>query len=197
MHSNFNLYFAAALCVFLITLSAVAQPIQDSTDLAKMKASNFKAMDPAIPVTVLNKGNLKKTFKGLKVTVDNIGFYSVFNQDLRYTVVENNGKLAISKYTPMRTCARPPLNKYAQRLCTEDNAKYGRRHAITCYFPPNVPSCRDSKGSFYELTLDGLRMAERILTCWWQPIMSSNTHTCNYKLNPSHVYLWEAPSARR
>ena len=197
MHSNFNLYFAAALCVFLITFSAAAQPIQDSTDLTKMKSSNFKAMDPAIPVTVLNKGNLKKTFKGLKVTVDNSGFYSAFNWDLRYSVVENNGKLAISKYTPTRTCARPPLDKYAQRLCDADNTKYGGRHAITCHFPPNVPSCRDSKGNFYELTLDGLRMAESIITCWTENILGHNMKKCGYKQNPLHVYLWEAPSARR
>ena len=195
MFSKLNLYIIA-LCCFSITASAFAQPEQDSTSLSKMKESDFKAMESGVPVTVLTKGNMKDTFKGMQVTVDNSGDYATYHEDLQYKVIEHSGKLAIQKYTPKTTCAGPWSE--ARRMCLEDDRKLARRFSIMCVIPEGAKSCKSSSNSYYELTLSGLLMGEGYATCWRVRIPITNYRTdCGYKQRAQKVYVWNAPVATK
>ena len=191
MFSKLNLYIIA-LCCFSITASAFAQPEQDSTSLSKMKESDFKAMESGVPVTVLTKRNMKDTFKGLQVTVDNSGDYATYHEDLQYKVIEHSGKLAIQKYTPKATCTGTYSG--GKRICLEDDKRLARRFSIMCVIPEGAKSCKSSNNSYYELTLSGLRMGESYAACWNFPMpVVRFGSTCGYKQRTQKVYLWNAP----
>ena len=186
-----------ALCSFLITTSVAAQS-EDSTNLQKMQAGDFKAMDAASSVIVLTKENLQKTFKGLKATVANSGSYKPYQEKLRYEVVESSGKLAIKKYTPLRNCSSFAHKAYrkAKNLCLADNQNKGGRSSIVCVIPQGAKSCMTSNGSSYELTLSGLLMAEALIACHYLPYPLSG-YDCGYKpLKPS-VYMWDTSLAEK
>ena len=191
MFSKLNLYIIA-LCCFSITASAFAQPGQDSTSLSKMKESDFKAMESGVPVTVLTKRNMKDTFKGLQVTVDNSGDYATYQEDLQYKVIEHSGKLAIQRYTPKTTCAGTWGG--SKRVCLEDDKRLARRFSIMCVIPEGAKSCKSFNGGYYELTLSGLRMGEGYAACWNfpMPVVRFGSR-CGYKQRTQKVYLWNAP----
>ena len=195
MFSNFK-PCVIALCSFLIMTAVAAQSDKDSTDLQKMQESDFKAMDTESPVTVLTKGNLQKTFKGLKVTIANSGAYQHYREKLRYEVIEHSGKLAIKKYTPLRTCSSYTHKAYktGMKLCLAANQEKGGRSPIVCVIPQGGKSCRSSDNSSYELTLSGLSMAESRLSCWYRPY-PYGSYTCGYKIPEATVYMWDTSLA--
>ena len=192
MFSKLNLYIIA-LCCFSITASALAQPGQDSTSLSKMKASDFKAMESGVPVTVLTKGNMKDTFKGMQVTVDNSGDYATYHEDLQYKVVEHSGKLAIQRYTPKNTCNN--MYKAARNMCIANDKRLAGRFSIMCVIPEGAKSC-SSAGNYYELTLSGLRIGESYAACWSFPMPVVRVGwKCGYRQRAQRVYIWNAPVA--
>ena len=183
------------LGAFFITTLALAQSSQDSTNLPKMQQRDFKAMEKDESVTVLTKTNLKETFKGLQVTVNNSGDYVRYHEDLRYKVVEQAGKLAIQRYTPKMTCPTW-INRPGRELCLADDRKLGGRTSIVCTFSEGTKSCKSSNGSYYELTLSGLLMGESYASCWRVPEPIVNFRTvCGYRQFIQRVYLWEEPPA--
>ena len=189
MFSKLNLYLIA-LCAFLITAPIWAQSIQDSTDLTKMRESDFKAMEPEGSMTVLTKGNMKKTFKGMQVMVDNSGGYIGYHRDLVYTVVERSGNLAIQRYTPRRNCSSFHIKK-GRDLCIEDDRKLGGRSSIMCVIPQGAKSCTGPLQGYYELTLSGLLMGESIVACWHKFVPMVNYQTvCGHNVMDRKVYLW-------
>lgn len=196
MFSKYNLYVIAS-CFFLMTTVVSAQPGQDSTNLPKMQESNFKAMEPEVSLTVLTKGNIKKTFEGLQVTIDNSGAYSTYHEDLQYKVIERSGKLAIQKYTPKITCSTY-MNREGVELCRSDDKKLAGRFSIMCVIPQGAKSCKSSSGSYYELTLSGLLMGESYATCWrvLEPIVNWRT-VCGYQHRAQKVYIWNTPVATK
>ena len=196
MFAKLNLSIIA-LCSFLITIPVWAQSIQDSTDLTKMQESDFKAMESDKSLTVLTKGNIKKTFKGMKVTVDNIDAYGEYDDDLLYTVVERSGNLAIQRYTPKMACNKWRDSKFRE-LCLADDKKLARRSSIMCVIPEGAKSCRDSNNGYYELTLSGLRMGESYVTCWLETVpLINSVFKCGYRQRKQEVYMWDAPVAGR
>ncbi len=196
MFSKLNLYIVA-LCAFLMTVPIEAQSIRDSTDLPKMQESDFKAIESEKSVVVLTKGNMKQTFKGMKVTVDNSGAYSGYKEDLLYTVVERSGNLAIQKYTPRATCTAMGHSKF-KTLCFADDKQFGGRTSIMCVIPQGAKSCTGYKDSYYELTLSGLLMGESFASCWheWVPMVNLQTR-CGHKTMSRKVYIWDAPVVAR
>ena len=168
MFSKLNLYIVA-LCSFLMTAPVWSQSVQDSIDLPKMQESDFKAVESARPVTILTKGNIKDTFKGLKTTIDNSGDYSVYDEDLRYEVIEHSGNLAIRRYTPLKTCNKY-LNQRGKDICENNNRTLARRTSIACVIPEGTKSCKSSDGGRYELTLSGLLASEGYVKCYYVPI---------------------------
>ena len=196
MFSKLNLYIVA-LCAFLFTVPIGAQSVQDSTDLPKMQESNFKAIEPGTSLTVLTKGNMKQTFKGMKVTVDNSGAYAAYHGDLLYTVVERSGNLAIQRYTPKITCTTR-MNREGRELCLADDNRLAGRSSIMCVIPKGAKSCTGSNDGYYELTLSGLLMGESYATCWneWIPMINLQAR-CGYKTRDPKVYLWDAPVTAR
>ena len=187
-----------ALCSFLIMTSVAAQS-DDSTNLKKMQKSDFKAMDGASSVIVLTKGNLQKTFKGLKATVANSGSYKPYQEKLRYEVIESSGNLAIKKYTPLRSCSSFGHKAYGKgkKLCLAENQNKGGRSSIVCVIPQGAKLCKGSSyGSSYELTLSGLLMAEARITCWYLPYPLSS-YDCGYRLPNPSVYMWDASLAEK
>ena len=193
MFVNFNLYIVA-LCAFLIATSAAALATQDSTNLQKMQESDFKAMDNINPLTVLTKGNLKETFAGLKVTVDNSGDYSKYHGDLHYKVIEHADSLAIQKYTPELSCSNQ-LYRRGKALCNADNEKFAGKTTIMCSFAKDAKSCTHSNGSFYELTLGGLLMGESYIYCRRVQVPITNSVLkCDYQQYPRRVYVWDIPA---
>ena len=194
MFSKLNLYIVA-LCSFLMTAPVWSQSVQDSTDLPKMQESDFKAVDLGKSLTVLTKGNIKKTFKGMKVTVDNIDAYRAYHDDLLYTVVEHSGNLAIQRYTPKITC-RTNMNKEGRDLCFADDKRLAGRSSIMCVIPEGAKSCLDSNGGYYELTLSGLLMGESYANCWLvQMPMYGYQTKCGYSQRQRKVYMWDASVA--
>ena len=196
MFSKLNLYIIA-LCCFSITASALAQSGQDSTSLSKMKESDFKAMESEVPVTVLTKGNMKDTFKGMQVTVDNSGSYAKYHEDLQYKVIEHSGKLAIQRYTPKMTCTTR-MNRAGRELCLADDRRLAGSFSIMCVIPEGAKSCKSSNDSYYELTLSGLIMGESHATCWSVRVPIHNYRTdCGYSQRVKKVYVWNAPVATK
>ena len=191
MFSKLNLYIVV-LSSFLLTAPVWSQSIQDSTDLPKMQASDFKAMESEKSLTVLTKGNIKKTFKGMKATVDNIDAYAAYHGDLLYTVVEHSGKLAIQRYTPKMTCTTW-MNKEGRDLCLADDKRFAGRSSIMCVIPKGAKSCTESNGGYYELTLSGLLMSESYANCWFEPVpFSGHMMRCGYSQRKPEVYMWNA-----
>ena len=194
MFSKLNLCIVA-LCSFLITAPVWSQSVQDSTNLTKMRASDFKAIEPTGSVTILTKGNIRDTFKGLKATIDNSGDYSVYHEDLRYKVLDYYGSLAIQRYTPRKTCNRYLPTK-GKNICENNNRILGRKYSIACIIPKGAKSCQSSRGEHYELTLSGLLASESYVKCAYTPISpGSQELNCSYKSYPQKVYIWEAPVA--
>ena len=194
MFSKLNLYIVA-LCSFLLTAPVWSQSIQDSTDLTKMQESDFKAIEPTGPVTILTKGNIKDTFKGLKTTIDNSGDYSAYHEDFRYKVIEHSGNLAIQRYTPLKTCSKYLAPK-GMAMCENNNRTIGRRTSIACVIPEGTKSCKSSDGGHYELTLSGLLAAEGYVKCGILAINpGSYKISCSYEPYPQKVYMWNAPVA--
>lgn len=183
--------YIIALGACFITATALAQSGQDSTDLPKMQESDFKAMEPINTPAVLTKGNLKETFKGMQATVDNSGKYSAYHGDLLFKVIEQSGSLAIQKYTPKRDCSSLVL-RYGRNLCLADNRKYAGATTVVCVIPQDAKSCKNSKGSYYELTMSGLLMGESYITCWYLPQPISTTQ-CGNRVHSQEVYMWDAP----
>ncbi len=193
MFSKLNLYIVV-LCSFLLTAPVWSQSVQDSTDLPKMLESDFKAMESEKSLTVLTKGNIKKTFKGMKVTVDNTFPYDEYHDDLLYTVVEHSGNLAIKRYTPKMTC--PSMNKEGRDLCLADDNRLAGRSSIMCVIPEEAKSCLDSNGGYYELTLSGLLMGESYVSCWFENVpFSGQMMRCGYSQRQRKVYMWDASVA--
>ncbi|MBC6414480.1 MAG: hypothetical protein GDA45_06335 [Chromatiales bacterium] len=194
MFKNFNLYIVF-WCALFITATALAQPAQDSTNLQKMKESDFKVMDNANPLTVLTRADIKETFAGLRATVDNSGDYSIYEQDLRYKVIEHAGGLAIQKYTPKLTCSKYRYRE-GRSLCETENEKYAGKTSIMCHFAKGTKLCTHTLGGSYELTLGGLLMGESYIACWRERIpIYGMANKCAHKQHPPRVYVWDTPSA--
>ena len=194
MFSKLNLYIVV-LCSFLLTASVWSQSIQDSTDLPKMQASDFKAMEPAESLNILTKGNIKDTFKGLQATIDNIGDYAVYHEDLRYKVIEHSGNLAIQRYMPLKKCNKY-LPKQGRDLCARNNNTVGRRTSIACVIPEGTKSCITNEHTYYELTLSGLLAAESYIRCGNIPTHEGSLKMfCTYRPYPQRVYMWNTPVA--
>ena len=191
MFSKLNLYIVA-LSSFLMTTLVWSQSVQDSTDLTKMQESDFKAVESARPATILTKENIKDTFKGLKTTIDNSGDYSVYDEDLRYEVIEHSGNLAIRRYIPLKTCDKY-LNPTGKDICENNNKTLGRRTSIACVIPEGTKSCKSSDGGRYELTLSGLLASEGYVRCRYIAISpGSQVLRCGYDSYPQKVYMWNA-----
>ena len=193
MFSKLNLYIVA-LCSFLMAAPVWAQSIPDSTNLTKMQAGNFKAIESGKSMAVLTEGNMKQTFKGMRAIVDNSGAYSAYHGDLKYTIVERSGNLAIQKYTPKMTCTTW-MNRAGRELCLADDRRLAGRLSIMCAIPKGAKSCTSANGSYYELTLSGLRMGESYASCWSTRSGRSSSNRCGYRQRDQRVYVWHAPVA--
>ena len=195
MFSKLNLYIVA-LCSLLMTAPVWTQSLQDSTNLTKMRASDFKAIEPTGSVTILTKGNIRNTFKNLKATIDNSGDYSVYREDLLYKVIDYYGSLAIQRYVPHKTCDRY-LPTQGKNICENNNRLLGGRYSIACIIPRGAKSCKSSRGGHYELTLSGLLASESNVKCSHIAINPGTFKmVCNYEPYPQKVYMWEAQVAR-
>ena len=193
MFSKLNLYIVA-LCSFLMTALVWAQSIQDSTNLPKMRASNFKAIESGKSMAVLTKGNMKQTFKGMRAIVDNSGDYASYHEDLKYTIVERSGNLAIQRYTPKKTCTNRMI-RGGRELCLSSDSNLAGRLSIMCTIPQGAKSCISGDGSYYELTLSGLRMGESYASCWSTRNGGYSNKLCGYRQREQRVYVWHAPVA--
>jgi len=183
-----------ALCVLLVTATALAQPTQDSTNLTKMTEGGHKAVDNAVPLTVLTQDSLYKTFKGMEATVDNVADYQSYAHDLVYKILGNDSTriLRVERYTPSRECP----SGLTRNMCRQRNQQYVGRFVAMCSIPKGTTSCTTTDGSYYELTLSGLLMGESYWGCasGSSPVVG-HAMQCGYKQYPRRTYLWDKPRA--
>jgi len=190
-------YPIVALCVLLLTATAIAQSTHDSTNLTKMTEGGYTAVDNAVPLNVLTQGNLLKTFNKMRLTLDNVGAYSKYSGDLHYRIKTNysGDPLRVLRYTPSRHCTRR-MNRPGRELCNQENEKYKNKTSVMCTIPKGATSCTSSNGSYYELAVNGLLMGESYATCWQELVPIANSMSrCGFKQLPRRIYLWDAQRA--